>query len=49
MKAYFNGEEVVVLEFGDNEKYGPMAKVTFRKPFPKEQVFWIPTDQIMIQ
>ena len=49
MKAYFNGEEVVVLEFGDNEKYGPMARVTFRKPVPLGMTFWIQTDQIMIQ
>lgn len=34
MKAYFNGEEVIILEFGDNEKYGPMARVTFREPVP---------------
>ena len=49
MKAYFIGEEVIILEFWDNEKYGPMARVTFAKPVPWRMTFWTPTDQIMIQ
>ena len=45
MKAYFNGEEVVVLEFRNSEKYGPEARIVFTDGIR----CWVPTDQIMIQ
>jgi len=45
MKAYFNGEEVIVLEFKDSKKYGSEAKVLFTDGI----IYWMPTNLIMIQ
>lgn len=45
MKAYFNGEEVVILEFRDSEKFGPEARIVFTDG----TICWISTDHIMIQ
>lgn len=46
MKAYFNDEEIVVLDFEDTE-YGPRAKVSYKRDLKRS--FWVPTEKIMIQ